>query len=116
MPDDLHQAFEGELSEYHEGTLPAARRRELDAHLETCARCRGEYARFRETLGALSGLPREAAPRDFDGKVAATIHRRSAGRFFGRRAFGERVPFELIAAAALVLLLLTYLVFIRWRT
>lgn len=112
---DRHEAFESDFSDHYEGTLPLERRAELDAHLESCERCRTEYARFRETMGAISGLGRVAAPEHFGGKVAETIRKRSAGRFFGRSAFGDRVPFELIAAVALVALLLAYFFFIRWR-
>ncbi len=108
MSDDLHTAFEAEFSEHYERSLPEARARELEAHLAGCARCRAEYERFQSTMGALSGLGRVAAPPDFDDQVAATIHRRSAGRFFGRRAFGDRVPFELIALVALVAVVVAY--------
>ena len=114
-PNDVHEAIEADFSEYYDGALPAARRTEIESHFETCERCRTEYARFREAIGAVSDLRRDAAPRDFDGRVADTINRRSAGRFFARRGFGDRVPFELIAAVALVALLVAYFVFIRWR-
>lgn len=112
---DEHEAFESDFSDHYEGTLSPGRRRELDAHLETCERCRAEYARFREAVGAVSGLGRAHAPEDLAGKVAETIRKRSAGRFFGRSAFADRVPFELIAAVALVALLVAYFVFVRWR-
>jgi anti-sigma factor RsiW len=108
MSDDPHTAFESEFSELYEKSLPEARAKEVEAHLAGCARCRAEYERFQSTLGALSGLNRVAAPPDFDDQVAATIHRRSAGRFFGRRAFGDRVPFELIALIALVAVVVAY--------
>lgn len=108
MSDDLHTAFEADFSDLYEKSLPDARARELEAHLAACARCRAEYERFQSTMGALSGLNRVAAPPDFDDQVAATIHRRSAGRFFGRRAFGDRVPFEIIALVALVAVVVAY--------
>lgn len=114
MADSEHEAFEGDFSDHYDGTLPAARRAELDAHLASCPRCHAEYARFREAVGAVSGLGRAAAPPELGGRVAETIRRRSAGRFFGRAAFGDRVPFELIAGVALVALLVVYF-FVRWR-
>lgn len=109
-----HESFENDFSEYYEGTLAPARRDEVEAHLAGCARCRAEYDKFREAVGQVALLGRAQAPRDFDDRVADTIHRRSAGRFFGRRAFGDRVPFELLAALALVALIAIYL-FARWR-
>lgn len=110
-----HEAFENDFSEYYEGTLAPARRDAVEAHLAACARCRAEYDRFREAVGQVALLGRAQAPRDFDDRVADTIHRRSAGRFFGRRAFGDRVPFELLAALALLALVAIYL-FARWRS
>lgn len=100
--DDVHAAFEADFSDYYDRSLPEARAREVEAHLATCDRCRAEYAKLQGALGALSGLGRVAAPPHFDDQVAETIHRRSAGRFFGRRAFGDRIPFELLAILALV--------------
>ena len=109
-----HEAFENDFSEYYEGALAPARREAIDAHLLSCPRCRAEYEKFREAVSQLALLGRAQAPRDFDDRVADTIHRRSAGRFFGRRAFGDRVPFELLAVVALVALVALY-VFARWR-
>jgi anti-sigma factor RsiW len=100
--DDEHAAVEADFSDHHDKNLSAARATEVEAHLATCDRCRGEYTRFQNALDALSGLHRVPAPPDFENQVAETIHRRSAGRFFGRRAFGDRVPFELVAVVALV--------------
>ena len=48
------------------------------------------------------GLHRMAAPQDFGSRVEETIHRRSAGRFFGRRFLGGRLPVEPLAIAALL--------------
>ena len=98
-----HASFEQDFSELFEGTLSPGRAREVNEHLASCARCRTELAAFRETMGVLAGLPREPAPTHFEEQVAGTIHRRSAGRFFGRRAFGDRIPYGLIALVALVL-------------
>src|SRR3972149_700744 len=97
MTDVDHSAFEQDFSDYYEKLLPAARAAELKAHLGGCDRCRGEYAKFEDTMSSVSGLHRMSAPQDFEKQVESTIHKRSAGKFFGRRAFGDRVPFELLA-------------------
>ena len=55
-----------------------------------------------EVRKALSGLQKARAPDTFSQDVTATIHKRSAGRFFGRRTFGDRVPFGTLAIAAVL--------------
>ena len=102
--------FESDFSDYHDGTLPLDRRAALEAHVAEHAECRAALEEFREAMSALSGLRRTPAPRDLSERVAQTIHRRSAGRFFGRKAFGDRVPYELFAGIGLVLLVALYLV------
>jgi anti-sigma factor RsiW len=98
-----HEEIEAQLSDYHEGLLAEAPRRAVADHLAGCPACRGSYEELRLTVDALSGLKKMPAPAAFGPGVEATIHRRSAGRFFGRRAFGDRVPFELLAVLALLL-------------
>jgi anti-sigma factor RsiW len=115
-PDDIeapadagaHAEIEERFSDYLDGAASPAEREQVDRHLAGCERCRAAYATFQETVRAVSGLHRMSAPQHFDREVAHTIHRRSAGRFFGRRAFGDRVPFELLAVIALGLALAVY--------
>jgi anti-sigma factor RsiW len=113
MADVDHAAYEQDFSDYYDGTLAAARAAEVKSHLDSCARCQAEYERFRGAVSTLSGLKRASAPKHFDEKVAQTINRRSAGRFFGRRAFGDRIPYEVLgllalAAVATLIILLRY--------
>ncbi|MBI4509758.1 MAG: zf-HC2 domain-containing protein [Deltaproteobacteria bacterium] len=103
MPDVDHSTFESDFSEFYEHALPEARQKEVQEHLSSCPRCMAEYDKFRNTLGALSGLAKVSAPQAFDEQVAHTIHRRSAGLFFGRKALGDRLPYELIALLVLLL-------------
>ena len=59
---------------------------------------------------ALSGMQKARAPETFAQDVTATIHKRSAGRFFARRTFGDRVPFTaLLVVAVLGLIAIAYL-------
>lgn len=111
MAETDHSAYEADFSDLYERALPPARARELEDHLASCERCRAEYDKLKETIGALSGLHKMAAPQHFDAQVAQTINRRSAGRFFGRKAFGDRVPFEALAILALVVAVAVYLMF-----
>lgn len=105
---EAHSEFEERFSDYYERSLPAAQADEIDAHLRECAACRAAYDQFRETMGALSGLHKMSAPQSFERDVAETIRRRSGGRFFGRRAFGDRIPFEILAIIVLALGLAIY--------
>jgi anti-sigma factor RsiW len=107
-PRASHDDVEARLSEYLDGSLGPDERRATELHLEGCAECRQALAGLRETMNVLSGLHRVPAPDNFDQEVVETIRRRSRGRFFGRRALGDRVPFELLALVVLALGLALY--------
>jgi anti-sigma factor RsiW len=106
----VHDDIEALLSDYVEGGLTAAEHSRVEAHLAGCAACRAAHQELRETIDALSGLHKQPAPPELTAGVTETIHRRSGGRFFGRRAFGDRVPFELLAILALLVAIGLYLV------
>ncbi len=96
------------LADYYEGLLPEAEAKDLEAHLEACEACQAAYRELENTARALSELSRRPAPEAFPKGVAETIRRRSGGRFFGRRALGDRIPVELLAIAALLVALAVY--------
>jgi len=54
-PNDL-------LADYIDGTLPAAERTRVDAHIVSCALCATEVADAAQALSALSSLPRVEVP------------------------------------------------------
>src|SRR5688500_20180219 len=56
----------------------------------------------------MSGLHRMPAPTKFEADVEETIRRRSGGRFFGRKAFGDRVPFAVIGMVVIALGLVVF--------
>ena len=104
-PGEPHPEIEEQFSDLHDGTLTPARRAELLAHLEGCAACRAAHAEFEEAmtaLGQLKGTP--PAPDQFAEQVTETIHKRSAGRFFGRKTLGDRVPFGWLLIIAMIVL------------
>jgi len=103
MSEAEREQMEADFSDYHDGTMAPERKRAFEARLAAEPAFKAEWEKFKEAISALSGLHRMAAPQKFEEQVAQTIHRRSGGRFFGRKAFGDRVPFELIAILALVL-------------
>jgi anti-sigma factor RsiW len=109
MSDDdatLHEEFEARFSDLHDGSLVDPARAETLAHLETCEVCRSAYREFQETMTALEQMKgRPPAPETFTKGVEDTIHKRSAGRFFGKKTLGDRVPFGVILVVALGVLL-----------
>ena len=62
---------------------------------------------YRQTV---SQLVRVSAPTSFKHDVEETIRQRSGGRFFGRKAFGQRVPYEILAIIVLLIGLAAYYV------
>jgi hypothetical protein len=96
------------FSEYYEGSLAPEKAAEIEALIAGDEKYKKAYADFETTMEMLSGMHKMSAPMDFDKKVEGTIHRRSGGRFFGKRAFGERIPYELLAIVVMLLAGLVY--------
>ena len=98
------------LSDYLDGALPAAERAEVEQKVASDAEWKRVHAELVETRSALSGLLKARAPETFTRDVTQTIHKRSAGRFFARRTFGDRVPFGvLLIVAVLGLVVIGYI-------
>lgn len=91
------------LADYHAGALPPEQRAEVEAKLTDDPAWRALDDELRAP-SMLAGLGKVAAPEQFAAQVTDTIHRRSAGRFFGRRTLGDRVPLGWLVVAAAVLL------------
>jgi anti-sigma factor RsiW len=98
------ERIEAMLSDYVEGTLSLEERKEVEAHLATHPELKDELEAMREDQKKLKSLNKTPAPEELGQKVEEIIHRRSAGRFFGRRAFGDRVPFGWLLVGALILI------------
>ena len=118
MTDDeatAHEEFEAQFSDLHEGSLVEPARGELLAHLESCAACKSAYREFQETMDALGKMKGQPpAPEAFTKGVEETIARRSAGRFFGPKTLGDRMPFGVILVIALIILVTV--AFILWAS
>jgi anti-sigma factor RsiW len=109
MTDAEREAMEAEFSDYHDGSMPPDKRAAFEKRLAAEPELKREYDKFDEALRALSGLHKMAGPQKLDEKVADTIYRRSAGRFFGPRTLGDRVPFLTIAVVGMVVALVVVL-------
>jgi len=95
------------LSAYLDGETTSEESEAVERHLAGCDACREELESLRATVDALSGLPGESAPDGFVDEVAATIRRRSSGRFFADEASHAppfRVPYDVVAVAMLLVL------------
>ncbi|MGE0872769.1 MAG: anti-sigma factor [Kofleriaceae bacterium] len=90
------------LSDYLDGSLPADRKHDVETKLATDDTWKQAHSDLVETRKALSGLQKARAPASFAQEVTQTIHKRSAGRFFGRRTLGDRVPFGVLLIVALL--------------
>ena len=91
-----------ELSDFHDGTLPAPRRAEVAALRASDPRWTALDAEARATREAMSGMRKAMASPTFTADVTDAIHRRSGGAFFGRRTFGDRVPFGALMGVAAI--------------
>jgi anti-sigma factor RsiW len=102
------------VSDYLDGALPPERHAEVAAKVASDPAWKRAHDELAATRDALSGLQKARAPERFDQEVTGTIHRRSAGRFFGRRTFGDRVPFGVLLAIALAILI--PLAYVMWSS
>jgi anti-sigma factor RsiW len=99
MPDDEVIAM---LSDYLDGALPLEKRREVEQKLKDDPVWKSTHEEMRETRDALSGLMKARAPEKFDQDVTETIHKRSAGRFFAKRTFGDRIPLGVVLVIGVI--------------
>src|SRR5215211_825922 len=85
------------LAEYVDGAVADVERRDLEAHVATCARCRQEVALARAARSALRSAPPVVAPPDLGD---AAIRAAAGAPTDLDRARERRSPTRWIAAAA----------------
>ena len=93
------------LSDYLDGTLTGDAKKDVEQKIATDATWKAAHAEMvesREATSTLSGLQKARAPVNLAEDVTATIHKRSAGRFFGKKTFGDRVPFTALLVIAIL--------------
>ena len=110
IPDDVIAT----LSDYLDNALPDAERAEVEKKVADDPLWKRAHEELVGTRSALSTLRRARAPEKFDQDVTSTIHKRSAGRFFARRTFGDRVPFGVLFAIGIVVLLV--IAYMMWSS
>ena len=111
---EIDEAILARVSDYLDGTLTGADREEVAAKIAEDASWKRAHTELTETRNYLSGMRKAHAPSSFTEQVAETIHKRSAGRFFGRRTLGDRVPFGALLAVALIGL--AVLAYVLWSS
>lgn len=85
------------VSAYLDDELAPAARREAEAHLAGCGRCRGELEEIGSARRAIRILPIHAAPRPLVGSGPSPVGRSDA---VGTAAASRRVVWALVAAVA----------------
>ncbi len=78
MTMDRHEPFEELISASLAGDITDDERRRLDAHLDSCARCRDTLRAFADQRRIIAGLRQVAPPRDLGARVRGGIE---AGAF-----------------------------------
>jgi len=104
-PADIEDEIISTLSDYLDGALTGDAKTEVEAKIASDPAWKTAHEELVETRHALSGLQKARAPATFEQDVTSTIHKRSAGRFFARKTFGDRVPFGALLVIALIGLL-----------
>ena len=102
--DDIDDEIVAKVSDYLDGLLKGAEREAVAKKIETEAAWKQTHDDMVENKKFMSGMQKARAPATFTNEVTDTIHKRSAGRFFGRKTLGDRVPFNAILIVAIIAL------------
>ncbi len=84
------------LNEYLDDAMPAAARRDVEAHLQGCADCRSRLDDLRFVFSSLAALPEEAPARELVASILARLPRRRLGDIW-RLAFAAQTVAALAA-------------------
>jgi anti-sigma factor RsiW len=102
--EDVDDEIIIKVSDYLDGALTGAERDEVAKKISSDPAWEQTHDEMVETRKMISGMRKAKAPETFTEDVTGTIHKRSAGRFFGRKTLGDRVPFNLLLIVALLAL------------
>ena len=102
--DDIDDAIVAKVSDYLDGLLAGAERDEVAKKIESDPAWKQTHADMVENRKFMSGMQKARAPESFTDDVTGTIHKRSQGRFFARKTFGDRVPFNALLILAIIAL------------
>ena len=80
--DDVSDEVIIKVTDYLEGTLPASERADIEAKIASDPAWKATHDEMVEARKMISGMQKARPPATFTEDVTATIHKRSAGRFF----------------------------------
>ncbi len=102
--DDIPDDVLAQVSDYFDNVLPAGARADVEAKIAADPLWKRAHEEVSALHKDISGLQKARAQPTFDRDVTDLIHKRSAGAFFARRTFGDRVPFGVLLVIALIAL------------
>jgi len=100
----MNDQWTDRLSEYVDGELANGERAALEAHLTTCAACRGAARELRQVVARARALDNRAPKADLWPGVAKRIGAAKVADIRSRRRFSFSVPQLIAASIALILL------------
>jgi len=100
--EDVDDEIVAKVSDYLDGALKGAERDDVAKKIETDPKWKQTHEEIVETRKFMSGMRKAKAPETFTNEVTDTIHKRSRGAFFGRKTFGDRVPFNALLVIAVI--------------
>ena len=104
---DIEQTFD----EYIDGVLPFDERKAFEKRLEEEPSLKQAFDLFKKSRNALFELGLSNSSNQIKEKVVQSIHKKSGGRFFGKKTFGEKIPIGWIVVLILFVLVLLALTF-----
>lgn len=105
--DDADDEMIAKVADYLADALPPTEKDEVAKKIASDDKWKtthDEMVAAEEERKHISGMRKAKPPETFVEDVTETIHKRSAGRFFGRKTLGDRVPFGVLLIVALVAL------------
>jgi anti-sigma factor RsiW len=109
------QAYDTDIGDHVDGTLPADRAATLDVHLASCSRCRALSADFKTLRSAAASLDRKNPPPQIWTRVAAEINPQAQRRHGWLPWMALATTWRSGVAASILVALLVGGAWLSWR-
>jgi anti-sigma factor RsiW len=100
--EDVDEEIVAKVSDYIDGALAGADRADVGKKIESDPAWKTVYDEMQEARKAISAMRKARAPETFTQDFARNMNVMSKGRFFGRKTFGDRVPFGVLVILAVL--------------